>query len=236
MHKAVLILLLIAVASPVWAEWSKIFHEVDGKTHYIDLSTIRKNGQFVKVWELADLKEMILGISSAAFLKEYDCKEERERILSSNPFSGKMGSGDRVLLPRLPNEWKPNEWQYILPGREITSSLVCHEWLKIIGNERGSIYLDTPFRRNGQLVTIWSLLNNKEKQFVDGVGYFSVRRKAEYDCKELKRRVILDVYHSESMAFGNMLFVFGGDNEWEFFTGKNQSYAFDVAILPIICN
>ena len=230
MHKAVLILLLIAVASPVWAEWSKIFHEVDGKTLYIDLSTIRKNGQFVKVWELVDFKEMELGISSAAFLKEYDCKEERERILSSNPFSGKMGSGDRILLR------VPNEWQFILPNREIISSFVCHEWLKITEQERGSVYLDASFRRNGQLVTIWSLLNTKEKQFDDGVGYFSARAKSEYDCKELKRRDIYLIFHSEPMAFGNMLFIVGGDNEWEFITGKNKSYAFDAVILPIICN
>ena len=56
MNKTILILLLILTANSTWADWVKI-SESNGDSYYIDQTNIRKNGNFVKVWELLNLKE-----------------------------------------------------------------------------------------------------------------------------------------------------------------------------------
>lgn len=98
----ILLVLLVLVPAPAWAEWVKVDENTEGHV-YIDPATIKKDGNFRKVWELIDAKQQgPKGAKSMRVLKEYDCKEERSRVLSFAAFSepmlrGKMlESGDPV--------------------------------------------------------------------------------------------------------------------------------------------
>ena len=83
------------IASPAWAEWTPV-DDNDKFVLYIDKETIRQNGNFVKMWGLTDFKTVqnFIGKSylSHKSQDEYDCKEERRRLLAFSLFSGKMGN------------------------------------------------------------------------------------------------------------------------------------------------
>lgn len=95
---------------PARAEWAK-YEEGDWGSLYFDPATIKKRGDRVRVWEVMDLKERDKSDAlSLRGLFEYDCKEERRRILTYTGFHGQMASG-RMLYTII----APTEWQYIPP-------------------------------------------------------------------------------------------------------------------------
>jgi len=117
----VLMLLLIA-AVPAWAEWVKVT-EAGGISFYIDRATIRKKGDMRRVWVLQDLKEAgYRSEMSRRGLEEYDCEEERYRILTASSHSGPMAGGDVLGI-----DDSPGEWSYIGPGTPaaIMLGIVC---------------------------------------------------------------------------------------------------------------
>ena len=78
---------------------------------YVDESTVRRNGNLVKMWSLRDYKEaQVLGektVLSAKNLDEYDCLNEQTRVLSAYIYSGNMGEGDVVLRVTEARNWQP---------------------------------------------------------------------------------------------------------------------------------
>ena len=96
----ILIAALLAVFSTgVMAEWTMVGGN-DDQTTYADLSTIRKSGDKVKMWDLMDCK-VVRTVSGSRFLSvvaqdEYDCKEETSRPLAFNWYSKNMGQGEVV--------------------------------------------------------------------------------------------------------------------------------------------
>ena len=82
MHKAILMILLVSVSSSAIAEWVEIAvsakeaEEEATMTAYADPDTIRKTGDRVKLWILADYKNINeeYGGASARQKDEYDCK------------------------------------------------------------------------------------------------------------------------------------------------------------------
>jgi len=207
MHKAVLILLLIAVASPVWAEWSKT-GEANDRTSYIDYTSLRKNGHLVKAWGLVDLKKKEeIGHSSLVFINEFDCREERRRKLSVYFFSGQMGLGETIAKLT-----EPEEWEYIRPGEQgyFVLPLVCHDWVKI-GRD---LYIDpVTIRKNRQFATVWLLLDRMQG---DKYGALSLRSQYEYDCEGKRVRDIDMSGHSDLMASGDILFFMTGAKKWKY--------------------
>lgn len=200
MRKTILILLLIVTANPAWADWSEIF-----KGRYIDQTNIRKNGHFVKVWELSNVKEKEAEIASFLSLEEYNCKEEKGRTLSAKGFPSKMGSGIPLLEVN-----EPGEWVYFQPWSpaDFTLQLVCHEWVEVVED----LYFDPiAIRKNGQFVSFWVLLGNTPR---DSKGARSVRTLYEYDCKRLKKRRRAMSSHSDPMAFGNVVYKDITVTEW----------------------
>lgn len=118
----IVLCLLALIAAPAWADWVKL-GEVDNLTHYIDFTTIRKNGPLRRVWTLDDLDGGTLnGKMSNLLLREYDCKEERHRILSLAAFSEPMAKGKRLFLDE-----EPSKWSYIPPNSYSASiiKIVC---------------------------------------------------------------------------------------------------------------
>lgn len=116
MEKTILMMLLVVASSSAAAEWVRI-DESAVSTYYADPSTIRKNGNTVKMWDLTDLKiaEKLPGIpgdkATASYKQqvEYDCKQNLTRNLAGSAYSEKMTRGESLFAYDKPQEWEPVE-------------------------------------------------------------------------------------------------------------------------------
>ena len=97
-----LISLLLLSNEPVHAEWVAVKKNNDLAgimTVFFDPDTINRKGNLVKLWQLIDFKSMQGGrspsrFSSTKIQKEFDCVEERLRVLALTDFWGNMGTGE----------------------------------------------------------------------------------------------------------------------------------------------
>ena len=129
MNRLLLGLMLLMTVTAASAEWT-ISGDNDRIIQYVDRATIRRSGNFVKMWDLKDFKTMqpnpSTGLSylSAKVQSEYDCKEERSRILAFSWFSGQMGNGNAVYSDSDPDKWEP-----IQPGSfvEVLWKIACRK-------------------------------------------------------------------------------------------------------------
>ena len=103
--KLLIAALLAVFSTNVMAEWTRVGDsdsdsDTNTNTAYVDLSTIRKSGDKVKMWDLLDYKvvQMVNGTRylSAVAQMEYDCKEETAKLLTFNEHSKNMGQGEVV--------------------------------------------------------------------------------------------------------------------------------------------
>ena len=107
-----LITLVVLSNGPVYAEWVVVGGDDEiGMTVYMETDTIRREGDLVKVWELLDYKttQTEVGIShlSVKVQFEYDCAEERHRVLAIRQYSNNMGRGKVVLSNSDEDKWIP---------------------------------------------------------------------------------------------------------------------------------
>ena len=108
--------LLILSSSPAYAEWVKVSDSDEaGKTVYVDLATIRRTSNLVKMWQFYDYKT-VQTVGGNRFLTakeqwEFDCVEERSRVVARKEFSGNMGSGTMVSTNSQVGKWIP-----VMPG------------------------------------------------------------------------------------------------------------------------
>jgi hypothetical protein len=98
MKKLLLILMLVFMSSNVMAEWTalKWSHEDGGLTLFVDYTTIRKEGDIVKMLSLVDFKVLEkdeVDLYSSRAQNEYDCKEKKIRQLYYSLYSDSMGKG-----------------------------------------------------------------------------------------------------------------------------------------------
>jgi Surface-adhesin protein E len=116
MKRLLLIILLALRSGLAYAEWVEVGSKVgEGPTTYADPDTILNKGDLVKMWELYDSKtvQTQLGDSFLSFKiqSEYDCTEERRRMLVVTSFSGNMASGKMVS-----NYSEELKWNSVVPG------------------------------------------------------------------------------------------------------------------------
>ncbi|MBU6482081.1 MAG: hypothetical protein KGS09_16215 [Nitrospirae bacterium] len=108
----------VACSGPVHAEWVAIgsTESAGGFTVYLNHDTIVRKGDLVKMWALYDYNTTQTKASNMYFSSEmqseYDCTEERTRLLSFVEFSGKMGSGNVVSS----GSDETNRWISVPPG------------------------------------------------------------------------------------------------------------------------
>jgi hypothetical protein len=89
-----LILTFIFLISPVYAEWMMLSTADEGEVSiYVDLNTIRRNGNTVLIWTLQDFKQERMGESSMKVRMKFDCKEETSQVIHLVGYSKNMGSG-----------------------------------------------------------------------------------------------------------------------------------------------
>ncbi|MEE8327861.1 MAG: surface-adhesin E family protein [Nitrosomonadaceae bacterium] len=98
MRKLLLLLMLVFISTSVMAEWTalKWNHEDGGLTLYVDYTTIRKEGDRVRMLSLADfevVEKNEVDLFSSRAQNEYDCKEKKIRQLFYSLYSGSMGKG-----------------------------------------------------------------------------------------------------------------------------------------------
>ena len=117
-----LALSLAAMSSSTMAEWVKI-GSYDSFDNYAEPSTIRTNGNRVKMWTLRNYNSVQTdGMVSMTAQKEYDCAEEQVNVLFLTGYTGPMGHGNEIASGTTRPDWRP-----ISPGRlsEIEWKLAC---------------------------------------------------------------------------------------------------------------
>jgi len=101
----IVILLLLSFIAPAWAEWVR-YGETDWVVVYYESTTIGKNGEFRRVWTILDLKKRRRrGGLSRRYLSNYDCKNNRKRVLSHITYSEHMAGGKVVSKREIPGGW-----------------------------------------------------------------------------------------------------------------------------------
>ena len=100
------------------AEWIMVGeNKILGLTAYADPDTetapqnAKKNGDKFKMWKIYDYKttQEASGYKfmSAKFQNEYDCKDEKIRLLVNTTFSGNMGVGEVIFTSTDAGKWQP---------------------------------------------------------------------------------------------------------------------------------
>ena len=93
--KKIMVMALLMFASTGFAKWEGGYLSNDGKmTLYFDNETIQVNYPLFRSWSLMDFKEPIANnMLSAKILTEYDCDEEKRRVVHVISYSGNKGEG-----------------------------------------------------------------------------------------------------------------------------------------------
>ena len=106
MNRLLLGLMLLLTATAAMAEWTQV-GESDDNFAYVDMSTIRRNGNLVKIWQLLDYKTVQTDAGDPYLSNksqwEYDCKEEIYRFLAFSHHRGQMGGGGVSLSDGSPS-------------------------------------------------------------------------------------------------------------------------------------
>lgn len=114
---------LLLVTSSAWAEWVALSTTKD-TTNYIDPTTIRKDGNLRKVWEITDYKQRNKdGGMSTRQRAEYDCKSERRKVLSISGHTEPLAGGKELFNKQDVHD----DWMDLPPNSagEATLKRVC---------------------------------------------------------------------------------------------------------------
>lgn len=118
------VLCLVCYGAPAYGEWT-IVSESTGMHAYLDMGTAHRQGNLVTMWQLLDYPtpQNVGGRTylSSKVQKEYDCVEQRFRILALTYFSDHMGGGtaiaivtpsDKPWLPVQPDSLGKQLWEF----------------------------------------------------------------------------------------------------------------------------
>ena len=105
-------IVLVLLSTSAWAEWTSIGN-TDIYDIYVDISTVRKKGNYGKMWTLFDFKTVQRDVAEKPYLSsmaqdEFDCDGERSRTLYLSFHSKNMGIGDNVWTRNGPDAWTPS--------------------------------------------------------------------------------------------------------------------------------
>ena len=121
--KKLFIVFVMMLAGSAWAEWQE-FTQSDTSVSYIDLETIRKDGNLRKIWLLLNYAEKDTdGRVSTRMKQEFDCKEERRRALTISTHSEAMAGGKQLFS----HTFDTPKWNEIPPNTNYMTllKLVC---------------------------------------------------------------------------------------------------------------
>jgi hypothetical protein len=116
--------LLMTLTAAAWAEWVK-YAETTYAAEYYDPATIGNKGPIRRVWMITDLKQRgQYAELSQRYLSEYDCKDNRWRILFVSAHSERMAGGET-----LGTDESAYKWNAIAPETApgIVLKIVCQQ-------------------------------------------------------------------------------------------------------------
>jgi hypothetical protein len=127
--RPIVALLMMALATPAWAEWVKIA-ESNLRALYYNPTAIDTQGDVHRVWTLQDNKQRDTdGVLSRQYLSEFDCKAGRQRLLSVSTHSERMARGKTIKLRRYALGEPDGKWFNVTPNTFSAHlmKLVCAE-------------------------------------------------------------------------------------------------------------
>jgi hypothetical protein len=91
----------------VWIETSRN----DDYLAYGDLSSIRREGDLVKMWSMFDYRSPQPGIAGKTYLStrrqfEYNCKGGRARALAVSSYAARQGKGEALASASVKYDWR----------------------------------------------------------------------------------------------------------------------------------
>ena len=110
MIRFLLVTIVVLSSAPAYAEWVKVGDgDEAGRTVYVNPATIRRNSNLVKMWQLYDYKT-VQTVGGIRFLTaeeqwEFDCAEDRGRVVALKGFSSNMASGTMVYTNSEVGKW-----------------------------------------------------------------------------------------------------------------------------------
>ncbi len=131
--KNIYLLLTYLICTNSWADWEFSNISPRGDTFYIDRNTIRREGDFVKMWTMKSCKGICSTQAKKIFSSDktfviFNCKNETSAVLSITQYDGQMGTGNSVGTINLQNNI---QWEPIIP-----ESLSEYEWKIACGVNR----------------------------------------------------------------------------------------------------
>lgn len=105
------------------ADWQKYSSgSDDGTSLFFNRSTIKKNGNKVKLWLLIDYPAPFNSAKSIKYHREFDCKKDTVETLFITAYKENMGMGDLIISGKSENGVTP-----IIPDStdEILKNIIC---------------------------------------------------------------------------------------------------------------
>ena len=110
-----ILFVFILLSVPAYAEWVDVTRDLEGTTMYVNTEIIRRKGDIVEVLVLFDFsiarrhtaKGKISFVLSEGNLEQFNCQEERFRVLDTTWFSENMGKGTLIDNLTAEGPWHP---------------------------------------------------------------------------------------------------------------------------------
>jgi hypothetical protein len=98
----------------------------------------------------------------------------------------------------------------------VASNSAAAAWVEVSDDEADTFYADpATIRKAGNMVKMWTLIDFKTVQVIGkGKSYLSMRRKAEYDCKEEQARTVYLSWHPGNMSGGDAVHSDADPGKW----------------------
>ena len=122
--KKLLAMVLVLFSVNCFAEWIFVTSNKDDTVKiYVDLSTKKKVGGYIRVWSLTDTNTSYKNVHSYKVLEEFDCSQDRTRVIQMSAYSGRMGGGSVINTSR-----GDGNWDYMRPGtiEEVLFKRICN--------------------------------------------------------------------------------------------------------------
>lgn len=111
----VLLFVCLATIGSAFANWKPVDAN-DANVAYIDLSTVRKSGQFREAWVMYDNTSPTdfngRRYLSSKIKQRFDCASERVATLAFVFYAGNMGTGEVIYTTSVNNV----NWDHVVPG------------------------------------------------------------------------------------------------------------------------
>jgi hypothetical protein len=94
---------------------------------------------------------------------------------------------------------------------------VYAEWVLVSGDDEAglTVYVDPDtIHRKENLVTMWGLIDYKTIQIIAGDSLLSIRRQNEYDCAEVRTRMLAFTWFSGNMGSGQVVHSDSDEDKW----------------------